>query len=123
MKYNKGGTSQKGSLLVVRQFSDGTIARLKSNALTGLPIQTINGCGITTFSGKATYIEWISGDYVNSGGINFSIYASDYNNPGTGSNSFWIRSTGKLTMPGTGSGGAVALGAGNIAAPHTTGKK
>jgi uncharacterized protein len=124
MKYNKGGTSPKGSLLVVRHFADGTIARIKSNSLSGLAIQTINSCGIATFSGKATYMAWdvTAGAYVTSGGITFSVYASDCNNPGTGIDSFWVRSTDKLTMPGTGSGGAVALGGGNIVVPHTVKK-
>jgi hypothetical protein len=122
MKYNKGGTSPKGSLLVVRHFADGTIARLKSNALTALALPSAGLCGIATFSGKATYMEWISGAYVNTGNIVFSVYASDCNNPGTGLDSFWVRSTGKLSMPGTGSGGAITIGGGNIAIPHT-GKK
>jgi hypothetical protein len=125
MKYNKSGTSPKGSLIIVRHFADGTIARLKSNALTTLAIKTSGMCGTATLSGKATYMAWDvgTGTYVNTGGIPFTVYASDCNNPGTGNDSFWVRSTGNLTMPGTGSDGAIVISGGNIAIPHTTGKK
>jgi hypothetical protein len=82
-------------------------------------------CGTATLSGKATYMAWDvgTGTYVNTGGIPFTVYASDCNNPGTGNDSFWVRSTGNLTMPGTGSDGAIVISGGNIAIPHTTGKK
>jgi hypothetical protein len=122
MKYNKGGTSPKGSLLVVRHMADGTIARLKSNSLTGLAIQKINGCGIATFSGKATYMEWISGAYVNTGGNLFSSYASDCNEPGSGVDSFWIRSIGQLVLATPAGTNALIVEGGNIFVPHTIGK-
>jgi hypothetical protein len=125
MKYNKGGTSPKGTLVVVRHLDGGKIVKLKSNALTALALQTINGCGIATFSGKATYMVWdaAAGSYVTSGGKSFTVYAKDCNNPGTGSDYFWIRSFGSLVMSDTASSYAVILGGGNIAVPHTTGKK
>ncbi len=125
MKYNKGGSSPKGNLVVLRHLADGTIVKLKSNALTALALQNAGGCGIATFSGKATYTAWdaSAGAYVTNGGKSFTVYASDCNNPGTGSDTFWIRSVDSLVMADPANTHAVILGGGNIAIAHTIGKK
>ena len=122
MKYNKGGANLQGSLLVIRHNSDGTISRIKSNALSGLALQNIGGCGIATFSGKATYTTWISGAYVTTGGNTFSVYAEDCNNPGTGIDALWVRSVGNLVLPTPAPSNKVQIGGGNIVVPHTTKK-
>ena len=57
-KYNKSGANLKGSLLVIRHHQDGTISRIKSNALEELKLRNVGGCSIATFSGKATYKTW-----------------------------------------------------------------
>jgi hypothetical protein len=125
MKYNKKATNVQGNLLVVRHHADGTISRLKSNALDGLALKDSKGCGIATFSGKATYMTWDPsaneglGDYVNTGGNPFSVYAEDCNEPGTGVDSFWVRSVDQLLMAKTAPSNAVPIGGGNIAVPHT----
>ena len=124
MKYNKSGTNPQGSLLVIRHHQDGTISRIKSNALGGLALQNIGGCGIATFSGKATVKTWDAalGAYVNSGGNAFSVYAEDCNNPGSGVDSFWISGVGNLAMPAPAPSNKAPIGGGNIAVPHTAKK-
>ena len=120
MKYNKSGTNLQGSLLVIRHHQDGTISRIKSNALGGLALQNIGGCGIATLSGKATYMTWDSrlGAYANSGGNAFSVYVEDCNNPGSGVDSFWVRSVGNLALPMPAPSSKVQIGGGNIAVVH-----
>jgi hypothetical protein len=120
MKYNKSGTNLQGSLLVIRHHQDGTISRIKSNALGGLALQNIGGCGIATLSGKATYMTWDSrlGAYANSGGNAFSVYVEDCNNPGSGGDSFWVRSVGNLALPMPAPSNKVQIGGGNIAVVH-----
>jgi hypothetical protein len=124
MKYNKKATNVQGGLLVIRHHADGTISRLKSNALDGLALKDTDGCGIATFSGKATYMTWDPsandgiGGYVNTGGNRFSVYAADCNEPGTGVDRFWVRSVDKLVMAKPAATNAVAIGGGSIAIPH-----
>ncbi len=124
MKYNKKAKNVQGNLLIIRHHADGTISRLKSNALDGLAIKNSNGCGIATFSGKATYMTWDSeaneglGGYVNTGGNPFSVYVEDCNQPGTGVDRFWVRSVDKLMMAKPASTNAVTIGGGNIVVPH-----
>jgi hypothetical protein len=120
MKYNKSGANLKGNLLVIRHHQDGTISRIKSNALEGLALQNIGGCSVATFIGKATVKTWDPGlgAYVNSGGNAFAVYAEDCNNPGSGVDSFWIRSVGDLALPTPAPSNKVQIGGGNIAVAH-----
>ena len=101
---------------------------MKSNALGALALVDSNGCGIATFTGKATYMTWDPaeneglGGYVNTGGNRFSVYAEDCNDPGTGVDRFWIRGVDNLVMqgkPALTSNVPVRIGGGNIAVPHT----
>jgi len=125
MKYNKKATNIQGNLLVIRHHADGTISRLKSNALDGLALKDIDGCGIATFSGKSTYETWDPeaneglGGYVTLGGIRFSVYVEDCNEPGTGVDKFWVRSMDKLVLEKPAPTNAVTIGGGNIVVPHT----
>jgi hypothetical protein len=125
MKYNKKATSVLGNLLVILHHADGTISRLKSNALDGLALKDINGCGIATFSGKSTYETWDPeaneglGGYVTLGGIRFSVYVEDCNEPGTGVDKFWVQGMDKLVLEKPAPTNAVTIGGGNIAVPHT----
>jgi hypothetical protein len=126
MKYNKKAKNVQGNLLIIRHHADGTISRLKSNALDGLALKNSNGIGIASFSGKATYMTWDPeaneglGEYVNTGGIAFSVYAEDCNQPGIGIDRFWIRAMDKLVMANPAPTNAVTIGGGNIVIPHTT---
>jgi hypothetical protein len=119
-KYNKSGANLNGSLLVIRHHQDGTISRIKSNALEELKLRNAGDCSIATFSGKATYKTWDAAlrAYVNSGGNAFSVYAEDCNNPGSGVDSFWVRSVGNLALPMPAPSNKVQIGGGNIAVAH-----
>jgi len=50
-------------------------------------------------------------------------YAMDCNNPGTGLDYFWLSAPGDLGMPMTADANKLPLTGGNIAVPHTIGKK
>jgi len=119
-KYHKSGNNLQGSLLVIRHHQDGTISRIKGNAPEELKLRNAGGCSIATFSGKATYKTWDAAlrAYVNSGGNAFSVYAEDCNNPGSGVDSFWVRSVGNLALPMPAPSNKVQIGGGNIAVAH-----
>jgi hypothetical protein len=57
MEYNKSGKIVKGGLLIVRHLADGTVFRVKGNALEGLSLGLEGGFGWASFTGKATYSE------------------------------------------------------------------
>lgn len=125
MKYTKSGAGLQGSLVAVRHRADGTTTRLKSNSLTALALQD-NGCGVATFSGKATYTTWDTptSQYVTTGSNAFTVYAEDCNNPGTGVDAFWLQSAGAplLSMASPVSTNKATLTGGNIAIPHKPGR-
>ncbi len=133
MKEGKGDTGPEGTLQVVRHHADGTISRIKSDSLTGLVLQddAASGCGNATFSGKVTYTTWDPsansglGGYVSTGGNPFMAYAEDCNNPGSGPDSFLIRSVGAIQMPpdAYSSKVPIAVDRGDIVVPHAAGKK
>jgi uncharacterized repeat protein (TIGR01451 family) len=131
VKYNKNGARVKGSLLVIRHLSDGSIIRLKSNALKGLAIGESSDAGGTfgwaAFIGKATYQEPSWPDPV--GNYNFVVYVEDHGEPGAGADRFWIQVKDKdsnvepdLSMPPLASAGAETIEGGNIVVPHETGR-
>ena len=128
MTYTKKGTNLKGNLIVVRHHDDGTVSRLKSNSLGGLAILDSNGCGIATFSGKATYTTWDPtangglGAYVTTGNNSFSVRADDCNNPGTGNDAIWVGGPGNIGMMSPASSHLATLTGGNIAVPHKPAK-
>lgn len=130
MKYNKGGTNLQGNLIVVRHYPDGTVSRLKSNALAGLALGADASIpmGWTSFTGKASYTKWdaTAGVYVTAGNQSFVVYAEDRNNPGTGIDQIWLGAPGTLAMPGTlatAKSNMAELTSGGIAVPHKAGKK
>ena len=57
MKYGRNGKTLKGNLLMIRHLRDGTMYRLKSNALDALALgeDPTVPMGWASFSGKATY--------------------------------------------------------------------
>jgi len=130
MKYNKKGTKVQGSLLVIRHLSDGTIYRVKSNALYGLALgerrADAETCGWASFSGKATYLEPGWPEPV--GNHEFVAYVEDCNEPGTGVDRFWIQVKDRnqvLVEAMSTEAGAIdnaeELTGGNIVAPHSPG--
>jgi CSLREA domain-containing protein len=117
MKYNKSGTSPQGSLLVVRHMSDGTVYRFKSNALDGLALGPASGAtGYATLSGKGTYLEpgWADAR----GNVSFTAYVEDRNEPGTGTDRFWLQVAGGMSMAAPAATNAQPLTGGNIVVPH-----
>ena len=124
MKYKKGGANVSGNLVVIRHTPDGRIYRLKSNALTGLSLSPANNAyGWASFTGKATYLEPGWADAL--GNYTFTVYVEDQNDPGTGTDRFWLEIKDKsgnivsvMSMPRTGAANAVSLGGGSIVVPH-----
>ena len=122
MKYNKKGNKVKGSLLLIRHMLDGSIYRLKSNALDGLALGDGNEFGWASFVGKATFKE-PGEDTV--GNHEFLVYVEDRGEPGAGADRFWIQVLDKdnqvvveLSMPEPAQANTVTLNGGNIVVPH-----
>jgi hypothetical protein len=118
MKYNKKGTNIQGSLLLIRHLPDGTIYRLKSNALDGLALgeDAKVPMGWASFSGKSTYLE--PGWPEPIGNKGFIVYAEDCDEPGTGVDRFWIKVLDGLAMIDPATDNAVPLEGGNLVVPH-----
>jgi YD repeat-containing protein len=124
MIYGKKGENVKGSLLLIRHLADGTIYRVKSNALYGLSLGegTEGQFGWASFSGKCTYLEpgWPEPE----GNYEFIAYVEDRNEPGTGVDRFWLKidkqgsTIGEMSMPQPASENTVNLNGGNIVVPH-----
>jgi PKD repeat protein len=127
MKYNRKLKNIQGSLLLIRHMPDGSIYRVKSNALTGLAIGEFASGGDTvgwaSFTGKSTYLEPGWSEPV--GNYRFVVYVEDWNEPGAGYDQFWCElksghgvrvpqmSMARLPVDNT-----VTLGGGNIVVPH-----
>jgi hypothetical protein len=130
MSYKKKGQKVKGNLLMIRHMADGSIYRIKSNALSGLALGTANDgedFGWATFSGKSTYREPGWADSV--GNHNFIVYVEDHGTPGADTDRFWIEIRDKdgavmaaSSMLPSADVNAVLLGGGNIVVPHEGGK-
>lgn len=127
MKYGKKGNNLKGNLLLIRHLSDGTIYRIKSNALYGLALgesyENSEYYGWASFSGKCTYLDpsWIEpvGNY------EFLVHVEDRNEPGTGNDKVWFELRDKdripineMSMPSPATDNTTELQGGNIVAPH-----
>ena len=130
MKYGNNGSNLKGNLIAVRHHADGTVSRLKSNALGDLVLgeDASVPMGWASFTGKASYTAWdaTAGAYVTVGNQSFTVYAEDRDNPGPGPDKIWLGAPGKLAMPGTpatAKTNAAVLTGGGIAVPHKAGKK
>ena len=118
MKYNKNGKNVKGNLLLIRHLDDGTIYRVKSNALDGLAL----GDNWASFGGKATYQEPDWPEPI--GNYKFLVYVEDHGEPGSGADRFWIEVKDKdgeiapLSMPRDAVDNAEVIDGGNIVVPH-----
>jgi hypothetical protein len=127
MKYTKKLTNLQGNLLIIRHLQDGTIYRVKSNALYGLSLGKLdsNGepFGWASFSGKSTFLE--PGWLVPEGNYEFIVYVEDRNEPGSGVDGFWIQIrdkdgnlVGGMSMLSPATNNAEKLKGGNIVVPH-----
>ena len=115
---------------MIRHLPDGSIYRIKSNALGGLSIgqgtDTTVPMGWASFSGKATYLQPGWTDAV--GNYSYVGYVEDRNEPGTGVDRFWLQvydsggnPVGGLWMQSSAAGNAQVLSGGNIVVPHVNG--
>jgi len=125
MKYGKNGSNVKGSLLLIRHLADGGKYRIKSNALDGLAIGQDPAIpyGWASFSGKSTYLA--PGMPEAEGNHGFTVYVEDRDEPGSGVDRFWIETRNKvggaipaMSLAEPAPDHAVAIGGGNIVAPH-----
>jgi hypothetical protein len=123
MKYNKKGQKVKGSLLLIRRTADGSIFRVKSNALEGLAIGEDSSLGWASFTGKATYKEpgWLEPE----GNYSFTVYVEDHGEPGGGVDRFWLEVRDKdgntvpdLSLSRPASSNPITITGGNIVVPH-----
>jgi VCBS repeat-containing protein len=132
MKYNKKGTNIQGSLLLIRHLPDGSIYRVKSNALYGLALgESGSGdeiFGWASFGGKSTYLEPDWPEPV--GNHEFLAYVEDRNEPGTGIDRFWIQVRDKdgvaieaMSMAEPAVDNATEINGGNVVVPHGGGGK
>ena len=127
MKYNKKRTNVQGSLLLIRHLEDGSIYRVKSNALDGLAIGAETDYGWASFAGKATYKA--PGED-NEGNHRFLVYVEDWGTPGAGADKFWFQLRDKdgqlfddLTLVAPAHDNAVTIEGGNIVVPHVAKKR
>lgn len=98
MKYNKKGTGVQGSFLLIAHLDDGSIIRIKSNAIYGFAIINSTYPGIASFSGKCVYsrVDAEGVTLAQSGNQEFTVYVKDMNEPGSGKDLFWFNT--KLTI-------------------------
>jgi PKD repeat protein len=133
MKYNKKNGKLRGNLLLIRHLEDGSIYRVKSNALIGLSIGDFEGgavadgstVGWASFVGKCTYREpgWADSE----GNYRFIVYVEDQGEPGD-MDQFWLEiqdSQGNvvpvMSMDRPAIDTSVTLEGGNIVVSHNPG--
>ncbi|MCK4898134.1 MAG: hypothetical protein KAS38_05125, partial [Anaerolineales bacterium] len=122
MKYKMKGQKVKGNLLLIRHLADGSIYRVKSNALAGLALGDEGSWGWASFVGKATYLEPGWPDPI--GNHQFLVYVEDIDEPGGGADRFWIQILDKndnlvdLSIGDPAQTNAVTLLGGNLIVPH-----
>lgn len=119
MSYGKNGSNVKGNMVVVGHLADGTIYRVKSNALSGLALSpSTSTYGYATFTGKATYQEPIWSDP--QGNHGFTVYVEDRGQPGAGADKVWLQVAGSsgMSMSAPATSNAQTLTGGNVSVPH-----
>ena len=111
------------SLLLIRHLDDGSIYRVKSNALYGLALGESDGFGWASFSGKAIYLE--PGMPEPEGNHEFVLYVEDYGEPGNDADQVWLEVGDKarevildLSIPRPAISNTIAISGGNLVVPH-----
>ena len=133
VKYKRRNNGAQGGLLLVRRLADGSVYRIKSNAIEGLAVgEDVDVAGDrfgwASFSGKATYVE--PGWPEPIGNHKFVAYVEDHGTPGGGVDRFWIEVVDRdgivisvSSMDRDAVPNAVLIQGGNIVVPHRTSKK
>jgi hypothetical protein len=116
MKYNKKGNKVQGNLLMIAHLEDGSIHRIKSNAIYGLSLGDGVGFGWASFSGKCTYKEHDWPEPI--GNYEFIVYVEDWGEPGKGVDKFWIEVIDGISMERPAIINTVTIHGGNIVVPH-----
>jgi hypothetical protein len=111
---------------LIRHLPDGSIFRLKSNAMNGLAVGEVEGAdpfGWASFTAKATYLEPGWADPI--GNYYFITYVEDYGTPGAGADRFWIEVLDRdgfvapgLSIVGPAPANAETIVGGNIVVPQ-----
>jgi hypothetical protein len=111
-------------VLLIRRLVDGSIYRVKSNAMYSLSIGELDGDdGWASFNGKATYLEpgWVEPI----GNHEFIAYVEDHDEPGHFVDRFWIQTMDKdgdvitvMSMLQPAPGIAETIEGGNIVVPY-----
>jgi hypothetical protein len=119
MEYNKNGKNLKGRLTVTRRLADGSLLRMKSNALDGLALGSEPDFSWATFSGKTNFYS--SATDTSEGNYTFIAYVEDHGETG---DTFWLQVKDKdgivveeLSLAEEASENVVSITAGNIVVP------
>ena len=129
MKYNRKATNIQGSLMLIRHIEGAPEGedkwRIKSNSLNGLALGSETDFGWAVFDGKATYR---APGVDTEGNHEFTFYAEDRGEPGTGVDRVWIEVRDKnddviadLSLDEPAPDNAVTLEGGSITVPHQGG--
>jgi hypothetical protein len=130
VKHTGRGDKAKGSLLIIRHMADGTLFRVKSNAMLGLAVGSSKDAGgdfgWASFVGKATCQPPWWPEPV--GSYEFTAYVEDRGEPGSKEDRFWVevRDRDKIvdsdfSFAKPALVNAVTIAGGNIAVPHSPG--
>ena len=129
MKFHRRSTKAKGNLLLIRHLPDGSILRIKSNALYGLAIGQDSDAdgdfGWAAFSGKASFQE---PGFDSAGNHVFTAYVEDRGTPGVDVDQFWMKLFDPdgmlildLSMDEPAVDNTQTIQGGNIVVPHRSG--
>ncbi len=111
----------RGTALLLEMVNDSlSLALIAGNicTITGVPM------GWMSFSGKVTYLEPGWTDPI--GNYDFVVYVEDRNDPGSGTDRFWIeikddQVVAAISMPRPATDNTIEFEQGNIVVPHGAG--
>jgi hypothetical protein len=118
--YQKGKTTPRGGLVIVRHHSDGGRCRVKSNSMDAPAVSGTTA----SFSGKGNYscVDGTGATTASAGNLSLTGYVEDNGTSGIAQDKFWIRAYGELLMALQAPANAVLLTGGNIQVPQPSGK-
>jgi hypothetical protein len=122
IKYDKKDANIQGNFLMIRHHQEGeteTIYRVKSDSLYGLALgqDSTVPMGWASFSGTSTYFSPAMAQPEDNHA--FLVYVEDHDEPGAGSDKFWIQIDGGISMNSGSEDNTELLKGGNIVVPHS----